>query len=111
MWLRSRLCSLRLQDCVHSCFMRMRRWSLARQLFVLQTVVVLAVVLCGAALAYVDTRDRVEDDTGREVNRLAQTVAASPSVLDALDTPRPSDRLQPYAERIRRNTGVDFVTI
>jgi sensor histidine kinase regulating citrate/malate metabolism len=89
----------------------MRRWSLARQLFVLQAVIVLAVVLCGALIAYGDARTRTEDNTTREVTALARTIAAAPSVLTALDTANPSTQLQPYAEQVRHSTGVDFVTI
>ncbi|NBE94725.1 sensor histidine kinase [Nonomuraea sp. KC401] len=42
---------------------------------------------------------------------MALSVAASPDVLDALGDPDPSGRLQPYAERVRGATGVDFITI
>lgn len=89
----------------------MRRWSLARQLFVLQAVIVLVVVLCGAVLAYSDAKARTGENATREVTALAKTIAATPSLLSALDTPNPSGALQPFAEQVRATTGVDFITI
>jgi sensor histidine kinase regulating citrate/malate metabolism len=90
-----------------------RAWSLARQLFALQVVVVTIVVLAGGAAAYVQARQRSQDSTGDRVLAIARSVAASPLVRSALTAPlvRPSDTLQPYAEQVRRDTGTDFVVV
>ncbi|MFC5745067.1 ATP-binding protein [Actinomadura rugatobispora] len=88
-----------------------RGWSLARQLLALQAVIVGLLVTVGAALAYLDSR-RAADDRAREtVTVVALTVADAPSVRAALSLPDPSRALQPYAERVRRDTRVDFITI
>ncbi|GAA1657218.1 sensor histidine kinase [Nonomuraea maheshkhaliensis] len=89
----------------------MRRWSLAGQMLVLQLLVVAVTVAGGAVLALVQARQVLTEDAGRTASAVALSVAVSPDVLDALDEPDPSVRLQPYAERVRLATGVDFITI
>ena len=90
-----------------------RAWSLARQLFALQVVVVAVVVLAAGAAAYLQDRQRSQDSTSDRVLAIARSVAASPQVRSALTPPlvRPSDVLQPYAEQVRRDTGTDFVVV
>ncbi len=39
------------------------------------------------------------------------SVASAPSVLTALGGPDPTALLQPYAEKVRAETGVGFITI
>ena len=87
-----------------------RAWSLARQLFALQVVVVSVVVLAGSTAAYLQDRQRSQGSTRDVVLAIARTVAASPLVRTALTPPlvHPSDVLQPYAEQVRRDTGTDF---
>lgn len=90
-----------------------RAWSLARQLFALQVVVVAVVVLAGGAAAYLQARERSQDTTGERVLAVARSVAASPLVRSAVTAPEanPSAVLQPYAEQVRRDTGTDFVVV
>jgi len=88
-----------------------RAWSLARQLFALQVVVVAVVVLAGGAAAYLQARERSQDSTRDRVLAVARSVAASPQVRSALSSSDPSAVLQPYAERVRRDTGSDFVVV
>jgi two-component system CitB family sensor kinase len=86
-------------------------WPLARQLLVLQLVLVGLLVGAGAVLAYVDAGRATDDNAREEVLAVAETVADSPSVEAALETADPSAELQPFAERVRADTGVDFITI
>jgi len=90
-----------------------RAWSLARQLFALQVVVVAVVVLAGGAAAYLQARERSQDTTGERVLAVARSVAASPQVRSALTAPGedPSAILQPYAEQVRHDSGTDFVVV
>jgi two-component system, CitB family, sensor kinase len=86
-------------------------WTLARQLLALQLVLVALLVGGGAAVAY-HYAGRATDDKARQaVLAVAETVADSPSVTAALATPDPSRDLQPFAEQVRADTGVDFITI
>jgi two-component system, CitB family, sensor kinase len=88
-----------------------RASSVARQILVLQLLVVFIVVLSALALAYLDARADQRRQAGEAALAVATTTADSPQILAALATPDPSVRLQPWAERIRRDTGTDFVVV
>ncbi|WP_024877857.1 ATP-binding protein [Saccharomonospora piscinae] len=94
-----------------------RRWSVARQLLVMQVAMVSVLVLGGAGLAYVDAANTVRDQATEEVVSVAVTLADSPdvrqavSLADSADSADPSGVLQPFAEQVRADTGVDFITI
>ncbi|MFJ2110708.1 MULTISPECIES: ATP-binding protein [unclassified Streptomyces] len=85
--------------------------SLAAQLFAMQVVLVAAVVAGCAVFAYVTGRSHAEETARKQVLATAHALADSPSVREAIRTEDPSAALQPYAERVRRDTGIDFVTI
>jgi sensor histidine kinase regulating citrate/malate metabolism len=85
--------------------------SVARQILLLQLLVVLIVVLAALALAYFDARADQQRQAGEAALAVATTTADSPQILAALATPDPSAQLQPWAERIRRDTGTDFVVV
>jgi two-component system CitB family sensor kinase len=88
-----------------------RTWSLSRQLFALQVVLVTGVVLVAGGLAYLQARQRGQDATSDRVLAVARTVAASPQVRAALSAPDPTAILQPYSLRVGRDTGADFVVV
>ncbi len=85
--------------------------SLATQLFLLQVGVALVAVLLGAALAYADTRHDGAAATRSRVLTVARSVADAGAVAEAVRTADPSATLQPVAEAVRRDTGVDFVVV
>jgi two-component system, CitB family, sensor kinase len=91
--------------------MTRERWSLARQLLVIQVAIVGFLVAAGAVLFYLDVADQTEQSTTDEVVSVALTIADSPTVVDAVGTADPSAVLQPFTERVRHDTGVDFITI
>ncbi|MEP7036255.1 MAG: histidine kinase, partial [Actinomycetota bacterium] len=91
--------------------MNPRAWSLARQLFALQAVVVAVVVTAGGAAAYLQARQSSADSTSARVLAVARSVAASPLVRSALLAPDPTAILQPYTLRVGRDTGADFVVV
>jgi sensor histidine kinase regulating citrate/malate metabolism len=86
-------------------------WPLARQLLVLQLVLVALLVGISAFFAYADAEQATEDNAREEVLAVAATIADSPSLTAALAEPDPSASLQPFAEQVRADTGVDFITI
>ncbi|WP_411116412.1 ATP-binding protein [Streptomyces sp. 058-1L] len=90
---------------------RPRPRSLAGQLFAMQVVLIAAVVAGCAVFAYVSGSAQAEQTATRQVRAAAVAVADSPSVREAILTPDPSAVLQPYAEQVRRDTGIAFVTI
>jgi two-component system, CitB family, sensor kinase len=85
--------------------------SLAGQLFAMQVVLVAAVVAGCAVFAYVTDRMQAEESARHRSSATAGAIARSPSVREAIHGPRPSEELQPYAEQVRHDTGVTFITI
>ncbi|GAA3854752.1 ATP-binding protein [Streptomyces sedi] len=85
--------------------------SLAGQLFAMQVLLVTLVVAGCAVFTYLNTRDQAQEAARTEVTVVARTIADAPSVLSALGSDDPSAALQPYAEQVRRDTGITFVTI
>jgi two-component system, CitB family, sensor kinase len=88
-----------------------RAWSLARQLFALQVVVVVVVVLAAGLASYLQARNSSQASTDVRVLAVARSVADSPVIRSALLTPNPSAILQPYAEKVRLDTGTDYVVV
>jgi two-component system CitB family sensor kinase len=88
-----------------------RRWSIAAQLFALQVLVVTLLVGGATAGAVLLARRDARDAAIEEVTAVAETIARSPAVVDALRSPDPTARLQPYAESTRIATGTDFVVV
>ena len=91
--------------------MRAPQGSVARQVFALQVLSVLVVVVLATGLAVLDAREAQRQDAVTRTVDVAQAVADSPAVLAALRLPDPSVRLQPFAEQVRRDTGTDFVVV
>jgi len=85
--------------------------SVARQLLILQLVVLTLVVTALSALTIVDERRDSDDATRREVTGIAETLALSGSTIAALRSPDPTAALQPEVERIRQATGTDFIVV
>ncbi|MFJ6390170.1 ATP-binding protein [Streptomyces sp. NPDC091972] len=85
--------------------------SLAAQLFAMQAVLIAVLVAGYALFTYVSDRGQAEDAARSQARAVARAVADSPSVREAIGTPRPTAELQPYALRVMADTEVDFVTI
>ncbi|MFB6564272.1 ATP-binding protein [Streptomyces sp. NPDC056400] len=89
--------------------------SLAGQLFAMQVLLVAVVVAGCAVFAYATARGQAEEAARRQAGAVARAVADSPSVREAVRGAAggtdPSALLQPYAEQVRADSGVAFVTI
>ncbi|MGW9184693.1 sensor histidine kinase [Agromyces sp. NPDC055661] len=88
-----------------------RGWSIATKLFVLQLVMIVALATIAVVWIWADARADVERDAAAKSMAVAETLASDPFVRTALGTGDPSSRLQPYAEDVMTEAGVDFVTI
>ena len=95
--------------------MRVPRWlrelSVARQILLLQGLVVVVLVLVSLTLAGFDARRDARDAATERAVAVALAVADSPTVVDAVRRPDPPATLQPYAERVRVDAEVDFVVV
>ncbi|MEV5144593.1 sensor histidine kinase [Streptomyces sp. NPDC052727] len=88
-----------------------RARSLAGQLFAMQAVLIAVVVAGYALFTYVSDQRQAEDAAARQATAVARSIADSPSVREAIRTPDPTARLEPYALQVMRDANVDFVTI
>jgi two-component system CitB family sensor kinase len=85
--------------------------SVARQILLLQVVVVVVLVAVAIALTAYDARRDVRDHATDRAVAVAEAVADSPTVRTAVGSPDASETLQPYAEEVRADTETDFVVI
>jgi two-component system CitB family sensor kinase len=88
-----------------------RRWSIAGQLFVLQTLVVTLLVAVGTTGAVLLASDDAEQSAVDQVTGIAEAFARSPLVIRAVGTADPTATLQPYAEATRVATRTDFIVV
>ncbi|MBA8825806.1 sensor histidine kinase regulating citrate/malate metabolism [Saccharopolyspora lacisalsi] len=77
----------------------------------LQAVIVVTVVGAGSALAWYNAQRQHRQAARQEVIAVAETIAATPQLRDALRGPAPSATLQPWSKEVQADTGVDFITI
>lgn len=92
--------------------------SLAQQLLLLQAGIILVVGLIAVAAATVDARRDVDTAARQKVLAVAQTVALSPLVIEAVRTATaapgpvaPRSDVQAYAESVRLASDTDFVVV
>ncbi|MDO9454570.1 sensor histidine kinase [Nocardioides sp.] len=91
--------------------MQRRPVPVARQMLVLQVGVVVLLVLALLGVAAYDARRDARAEATERSLAVASAVADSPAVSEALSLTDPSTRLQPFAEQVRSDTEVDFITI
>ncbi|WP_435240593.1 SpoIIE family protein phosphatase [Streptomyces cucumeris] len=85
--------------------------SVAGQVFVLQLVIVLLLGAAATVALVLQVRhDAAEEAQGRSL-AVAETFAASPGIISALQSPDPTERLQPKAEAVRKKSNLDFVVV
>ncbi|MFI9809074.1 SpoIIE family protein phosphatase [Streptomyces sp. NPDC052301] len=85
--------------------------TLAAQVFLLQALVVLVLVVLAATALVVQGRHDGERDAGNQSLAAAEAFAQAPGTAPALRSPDPTAVLQPAAERARKGSGVDFITV
>lgn len=89
----------------------MGNWSVAARIFAGQLLLVALITAGVSAVLFLDARQQSHDRAAQRMLSVAAAVADNPLVLDAVRSPSPTAALQPYAEAIRRDAPVDFVTI
>ncbi|MDJ0357717.1 sensor histidine kinase [Paenarthrobacter sp. PH39-S1] len=86
-------------------------WSIARRLFAVNVLFVLALTVFVTTAGFVDARDQAYRQAEDRIMSIAATVADNPLVLTAAASPDPSGELQPYAVKVMAEAKADFVTI
>lgn len=90
---------------------RLSARSVAGQVFLLQLLLALLLIL-GASIGNVlQSRTDSADEAHNRSLAVAQTFAAAPGIVAALRSPDPTAVLQPRAEQARTASGVDFVVV
>ena len=85
--------------------------SVAGQVFLLQVVIVLLLVVAAVVSLYLQVRhDSTQEARNRSV-AVAESFADAPGTREALSSPNPTAVLQPRAEAARKATGVDFIVV
>lgn len=90
---------------------RGRESPLARQILLLQVLVVLLLVAAALGLATLDARRDARTQARDQAVSVALSVADSPTVREQVHSSDPTTRLQPYAEKVRADTDVDFIVV
>lgn len=85
--------------------------SLRSQLFFLQLLIVLVIVLVAGTVAVRMQEQQIRDAYQSRMVGVARSVAQLPSVVDAFDDEDPSAVIQPIAELTRQATGVTYVVV
>jgi two-component system, CitB family, sensor kinase len=83
----------------------------ARQILLLQVAVVVVLVVTAVGLAAWDARHDTRESARAQATAVARSVADSPFVRQQVGAADPTERLQPFAEEVRRDTGTDFVVV
>jgi GAF domain-containing protein/anti-sigma regulatory factor (Ser/Thr protein kinase) len=85
--------------------------TVAGQVFVLQVVIVLLLVVAAGTELVLQARHDTSTEARSRSLAVAQTYANSPGIVAALRSANPTAVLQPSAEATRKATGVDFVVV
>lgn len=89
---------------------RERQGSAASRVFAVVAIAVTALVVLIAVLLVLDAQRAARTEAEEVTRALATSLAVTPAVAEGLATHPPAD-LQPFAESVMDDAGVDFVTI
>ncbi|MGW7402784.1 SpoIIE family protein phosphatase [Streptomyces sp. NPDC054833] len=85
--------------------------SLAGQVFILQVVIVLLLVVSAVVAQVLQVRHDITQEALNRSLAVAETFANAPGTVAALRSPDPTAILQPKAEAARKASGVDFIVV
>lgn len=92
---------------------RLKPWdgSLSRQLFFVQLALIVTICIALSVTTYSRTVNSAHAAAADRVLSVAETIAHTPLVAEAIDSADPSSQLQPYAWALLSAADVDFITI
>ncbi|MFJ4523481.1 SpoIIE family protein phosphatase [Streptomyces sp. NPDC088810] len=85
--------------------------SVAGQVFLLQVVIVLLLVVSAVVAQVLQVRHDSDREAANRSLAVAETFANAPGMVAALRSADPTAALQPRAEAARKATGVDFIVV
>jgi two-component system, CitB family, sensor kinase len=88
-----------------------RTWGIQQRFFLLQAglFAVLTTILAGVQIS--SLRSALERDYGTRALNVSRSVALIPSVIEAMDDPRPQDTINPLVNTIRQKVAADFIVV
>ncbi|MFI6420479.1 SpoIIE family protein phosphatase [Streptomyces sp. NPDC050842] len=85
--------------------------SVAGQVFALEALIALLVIVAAVFITFQQARQDTEQDARIRSLAVAESVARAPGIAEALTSPDPTAELQKRAEEIRLATRIDFVAV
>jgi two-component system, CitB family, sensor histidine kinase CitS len=93
------------------CCLKTKRISLQTKIFGLTlSIGLLLILLLTVFFTYMESK-QIEEDKGRLALEISKTVSLIPPIIDAIQSSNPSKTIQPIAEKIRKETGAEFVVV
>jgi len=89
----------------------MQGWSIARRLFLAHFVFIVSLAVFVGTASFVDARDRGYTETADRMLAVAISIADSPLVVTAAESPDPTAALQAYTLEVSEDAALDFITI
>jgi two-component system, CitB family, sensor histidine kinase CitS len=91
--------------------MNKKRISLQKKIFGLVLILgLLLILLLTVFFSYMESK-QIEENRGRMALELSKTVSFIPTIITAFETNDPANTIQPIAEKIRKETGAEFVVV
>ncbi|MEH7373382.1 sensor histidine kinase [Neobacillus drentensis] len=91
--------------------MKNKKISLHTKIFGLVLLLgLLLILLLTTFFSYMESKE-IEENKGRLALEISKTVSFIPNIIAAFQTSDPSKTIQPLAEKIRKETGAEFVVI
>lgn len=70
----------------------------------------LLIFLLTGIFSYMESK-QIQENKGRMALEISKTVSFMPTIINAFQTADPSKTIQPLAEKIRKETGAEFIVI
>lgn len=88
-----------------------RSWRLSTQVLVLQLLIIGMTVGAGFAVSFGQARARLDELVGERSLAIANTVASTSTIIDALADSTSAAAIDPIVEKIRIRTGAAFIVV
>ncbi|MCP3738239.1 ATP-binding protein [Rossellomorea sp. BNER] len=88
-------------------------WKVSLQTKVLGLVISLSlflILLLTAFFTYMEGR-QIAEDKGRLALGISKTISFTPTIIEAFESENPSEIIQPIVEKIRHETGAEFIVV
>ncbi|MFG6495090.1 sensor histidine kinase [Fictibacillus sp. UD] len=85
--------------------------KLQTKLIVISCSLIFIVITILAVIFQVMFEDTMKKQIGERALSVSYAVSNNPMVIDSFETENPSERIQPYAEQIRKKTGAHYVVV